>query len=133
MTQSRNSFVLLFLLALLQCFAPLLHAHTHGQSGVSGVHMHGDVERLLENASSPVLPRLIAERVDAPVIAMAQEYRQDSVMLLSDAGQPAPAISFPPRFSSRQPVLAASVVLESPGGASPYSQPFSQAPPPALI
>lgn len=133
MIKSRNRIVLVFLLALLQCFAPLLHAHTHGQSGAGGVHMHGGIEWQLADLPSST-PYLIAERVNAPVIAMAQEYRQDSVMVLSDADQPGLAVSSSllTRFSlSFSPVIIAG--RHSPGGMLPYARPFSQAPPLILI
>lgn len=128
----RASITLIILLALLQCFAPLLHAHAHGQSGAGGVHLHGGIEWQLADSSSG-LPGLIAERVDAPVIAMVQEYRQDSAMVLSDADQPSLAISSSlTSFSlSFSPTVIAS--RHSPGGSLPYARPFSQAPPSALI
>lgn len=133
MTQSRNRFVLVFLLALLQCFAPLLHAHTHDQFVGGGVHMHGGVEWQLADSPSST-PYLIAERVDAHVIAMAQEYRQDSAMVLSDADQPGQVISSSlSRFSLSFSPAIIIAGRHSPGGMSPYARPFSQAPPLALI
>lgn len=39
----RRSRLILFLFALLQCVAPLLHAHIHAQ-GHGGVHLHGWIE-----------------------------------------------------------------------------------------
>lgn len=131
MTQSRNSFVLILLLALLQCFAPLLHAHAHGQSGVSGVHLHAGIEWQLAGYSSSTT-NLIAERVDAPVIAMVQEYRQDSAMLLSDADQPGPTASPSTASFSSPSVLAIAAAGIFPDTSPLYLRPFSQAPPPAL-
>lgn len=129
MSTNRNKFVLVILLALLQCFAPLLHAHAHGQSVAGGVHMHGDVDRLFADTASPGTPNLLAERVDAPVVAMAREYRQDSAIALSDADHPAPAISSPLSSFFQQPFLAVFVSPSLPCGLLSYSRPFSQAPP----
>jgi len=132
MPNKRNKFVLLLLLALLQCFAPLLHAHTHGLSVGSGVHIDGVDELFAADSSKPAF---MAERDDAPVIAMAQEYRQDNAIALPDVDQPvlaAPALPFSSVFS-RLPFLAAAVVTSPPGGPQIYSRPFSQAPPLYLI
>ncbi len=132
MSSSRNKFVLLLLLALLQCFAPLLHAHAHGLSVANGVHLDG-VDELFATDSGK--PSLMAERDDAPTIVMVQEYRHDSTIALSDADQPvlvAPALFFSTHFF-QLPSLAASYVTTPPGGPLVYSRPFSQAPPPDLI
>ena len=136
MSTSRNKFVLLLLLALLQCFAPLLHAHTHahthGLSEASGVHIDGVDEMFAADSGTPVLT---AERENSPAIAMAQEYRQDSTIALSDADQPvpaAPASSLSTAFF-RLPFQASTVVTVLPGGPLIYSRPFSQAPPQGLI
>jgi len=129
MSPSRNKFVLILLLALLQCFAPLLHAHTHGSSVASGVHIDGVDELAVADSSKPAFT---AERGEsAPAIAMAQEYRQNRIIALPDADQPvlaASALSFSSIFF-QLPFLAALFVSAPPGGPLIYSQPFSQAPP----
>jgi len=129
MSPSRNNFVLILLLALLQCFAPLLHAHTHGSSVASGVHIDGVDELAIVDFNKPAFT---AERGDgAPAIAMAQEYRQDSAIALPDADQAilaAPALSLNTVFF-RVPFLAASIDSSFPGGPLVHSRPFSQAPP----
>lgn len=132
MSTGRNKFVLLLMLALLQCFAPLLHAHTHGIGGASGVHLDGVSELLVADSGKPAFE---ADRSDAPAIAMVQEYRQNRSISLQGADQPVLASS---ALSSSTvffqiPVLAASVSSVLPGGPPIYSRPFSQAPPAALI
>lgn len=134
MSTSRNKFVLLLLLALLQCFAPLLHAHAHahGIGGASGMHLDG-VDELLVAVSGK--PAFLADRNDAPAIAMVQEYRQNRAISLHGVDQPvlaASALSVSTVFF-QLPFLATSVVTALPGGAPFYSRPFSQAPPAALI
>lgn len=129
MSPSRNKFVLIILLALLQCFAPLLHAHTHGSSVASGVHIDGMGELAIADSGQPAFT---AERGhDAPAITMAQEYRQDSSIALPDgdlAVLAAPALSLF-AVSFRTPFLAASIATSFPGGPLLHSRPFSQAPP----
>ncbi|MDP2782962.1 MAG: hypothetical protein Q8O38_00010 [Sulfurimicrobium sp.] len=135
MTPGRNRFLVLILLALLQCFAPLLHAHTHGISVEGKVHMHGEGEAPV--LASPIreysgLPSFVADRDESPVIAMAQEYRHDSTIALSDDPQPALTISSP-EFSLARPILVEPACIVPPGGRCSYLSPFSQAPPPHLI
>lgn len=125
MSTSQNKFILLMLLALLQCFAPLLHAHTHGLSAASGVHIDGVNELLVADSGKPAF---MVDREEAPAIAMAQEYRQDGAIALSDAEQPALITRFFATFI-RLPFLAASVVVAFSGGPPLYSLPFAQAPP----
>lgn len=128
MFSSRIKFVLLLLLALLQCFAPLLHAHTHGLSVASGVHLDEVDELAVADSSKPLFT---AERGEAPAIAMAQEYRQNRIIALPDIDQPvlaASALSFS-SISFQLPFLAALFVSASAGGPLIYSRPFSQAPP----
>lgn len=135
MISSRNRFLVLILLALLQCFAPLLHAHAHGVSVTGKVHLHGEGEAhapALLLHDHPELLSFTADRDEAPIIAMAQEFRHDNTMVLS--GDPQPAV--PPTFSEFS--LARAFTLEParpvfPGGRCSYLSPFSQAPPSVLI
>lgn len=131
MSLGRNRFFLLMLLALLQCFAPLLHAHTHGIPASAGVHLH-DLDGLYAaNGTAPDTPLLTAQRDDAPVIAMASELRQDCAIELASADQPAaPAHWLKPSFEV--PSLVSPLSAPLPGGRCCYSHPFSQAPPSAL-
>lgn len=126
MSPSRNKFVLLLLLALLQCFAPLLHAHTHGSSVAGGLHIDGVGELVVADSGKSAF---MAERVEAPAISMAQEYRKDSVIALPDDDQPALAVPVLSAVSFQGPFLAASIVTSFPGGPLVHSRPFSQAPP----
>ena len=135
MISGRNRFLVLAFLALLQCFAPLLHAHAHGISVEGKVHMHGEgkahVQSLLEH-EHPGLPSFTADRDEAPVIAMAQEFRHEIIIALSNAPQPAIAMSVLEILPAR-PFRAEPVCLAPPGGHCSYLSPFSQAPPFVLI
>lgn len=132
MTRGRNSFFLLVLLALLQCFAPLLHAHTHGGPAPAGVHLH-DLDGLhAVNGMVSDTPSLTAQWHHAPVIAMASELRQDCAIELANADQPtAPAHWL--KQSLAVPSLDPFFSVSPPGGRCCYSHPFSQAPPSAPL
>ncbi|MDO9190284.1 MAG: hypothetical protein Q8K43_00265 [Sulfurimicrobium sp.] len=135
MNSSRNRFFVLFLMALLQCFAPLLHAHAHGVSVEGKVHMHGEGKAAMLaslHREHPELPSFVAERDEAPVIAMAQEFRHDSSIALSDPPQLALPVSFL-EFSLVRPVQAEPVCTASPEDRCSYLSPFPQAPPSILI
>lgn len=135
MTSGRNRYFVLVFLALLQCFAPLLHAHAHGISVEGKVHIHGEgkahVQSLLEH-EHPGIPSFTVDRDEAPVIAMAQEFRHEIIMALSDAPQLAVKVSFL-EFSPARPARVEPVCLAPPGGQCSYLSPFSQAPPFVLI
>lgn len=133
MMPNRNSFVLIILLTLLQCFAPLLHAHTFGVGQDGGVHLY-EVSKLHSGDQHAAHPHVIdAHGDESPAIGMVQEYRQDSAILLSNAVQPllllqSPQISSQPEQLPLDPLYAA-----PPGGSSSHFIPFSQAPPAAQI
>lgn len=132
MPRSRNKFALLLLLALLQCFAPLLHAHVYGFSSASGVHIDG-VDVLFAAHSGE--PAFQVGPDDVPAIAMPQEFRHKDRLTLPDAGQTvltAPAAPLAAALLQFQ-FPAPAALIAFPGGPPVYSQPFSRAPPPGLI
>ena len=133
MSAIRKDFFLpiLFLLALLQCLAPLLHAHAYGMSVTAGVHLY-DVDEVGQAPDGVAGgPTLVADREEAPAIGMAQEFRQDGGELLQHV-YPTPATDAAHVASSR-PVLPTGPPLEAASGLSPpYSLPFAHAPPAVL-
>ncbi|MBZ0105661.1 MAG: hypothetical protein K8H84_08515 [Sulfuricella denitrificans] len=132
MTPNRNTFVLIILLTLLQCFAPLLHAHTLGAGQGGGVHLY-DVSRSHVGGMDAVHTQVMSAFDDeSPAIGMAHEYRQDSAMLLSDVAQPL-LLQSPPVSACHEQFPLVSHDAALPGGSSGHFIPFSQAPPPALI
>lgn len=132
MIPSRHSFVLVILLTLLQCFAPLLHAHAFELGRNAGVHLHDSPG--LHSAG----PNTLAAHVlhtpgdESPAIGMAQEYRQDSAMALSDAAQLA-LVQFPQISSCYGQSLPVSHGASPLGGCCSHFIPFSQAPPALLL
>jgi len=128
MIQSWKNFHIVFLLAFLQCFAPMLHAHAMGDSSGNEVHFHADDYAL---ASSNVLPNQPAYEVCAdeyPAIGMAQVYKKDIFFVPADS---------PFLFSWEANALTQSrqlpVLVSNPLGVfaylAPYSLSLSQAPP----
>lgn len=131
MTPTRTRFVLLILLTLLQCFAPLLHAHAFGVGHSGGVHLFDAAERHSAGLDAAHTQVLSVYGDESPAIGMAQEYRQDSAMLLSDAAQPL-LVQFPHiSFRSERFLLDSPGALPA-GGCYRHFIPFSQAPPQAL-
>ncbi|TCV85382.1 hypothetical protein [Sulfurirhabdus autotrophica] len=69
------------LLAFLQCFAPLLHAHALGNYQSSGVHFHLDYD-MLEHSAKPGKAELQTSQTELPAITMAQEFKKDAVLFI---------------------------------------------------
>jgi hypothetical protein len=129
-----NRFPLVVLLALLQCFAPLLHAHAHDMPAVAGVHLH-DLDGLhAMDAVVPDVPTFVADHGHGhgQVIATVREFRQDSMMALAGDSPPgAQAEFFVAKTTASRLLLPFLVSL--PGCIPSYSRPYPQAPPFSLI
>ena len=113
----------IFLFAVLQCFAPLLHAHfdtkTHGSSGV---HQH-DVVELYCLDTSPC-PEAKVEALDTQAITATQALSKK----LSDSAESG---ILPSRFMPGQ-TQTRLVVISPPGTAVPrwhFALPHAHAPP----
>ena len=126
MPLNRNKFAVLLLLALLQCFAPLLHAHVHGLAAAGRVHIDGVDELIAVNSGGPAFE---AAQDDAAAIAMPAELRHRSTIVLPEIGQAIlAAAALPHPAPALQPPAGAGVCAFC--AAPPiYSQPFSRAPP----
>lgn len=128
-------FPLLALLALLQCFAPLLHAHApdvHGAPAVAGVHLHDlDAWHAVDAAVSDA-PAFVADHGHGQVIAMVREFRQDGVMALADDGQPGAPAGIPVAVAAVSRVLFP-LPVSPPGCVSSHTRPYPQAPPYSLV
>lgn len=79
-----------FLLTLLQCLAPLLHAHAGGLGRLGGIHFQTE-EALPIGPGFSKGPALLVERQDSPAIGVASEYKDERAGL--DAYTPLPAAS----------------------------------------
>lgn len=79
-------FLLVALLALLQCLAPLIHGHLGGHAdahegiGEFYAHFHAD-EFNTALASASDTPAFTAASDETPAIGVSQEFRQDNFLL----------------------------------------------------
>jgi len=113
------------LLAFMQCFAPLLHAHPGGDSASHGVHLHGGIAPHVPDGAVLSLSHLDH---DETTIGAAQEFKQDYAI---QAGEPLVAATqslLPGRLERRNDVPPAP---SSSCARIPYILPLAQAPPAA--
>lgn len=121
MTKQLHRFLLLTF-ALLQCIAPLAHAHVEG--GGAGVHTPG-LEASHHFLHEKPAGQYFIEEAESAVIVMADQLqRDDSVVFLPAAVVPHIA-SFPPLVVIKisLPVVVRATVTSS------YQKPHPQAPP----
>ena len=75
MLNSWSKFLVLTLVACLQCFAPLIHAHTHGVPASHDIHFHGDETGFVAGPVSNVQVIGVAQQ-HGPAIGVAKEYKR---------------------------------------------------------
>jgi hypothetical protein len=75
---------LIALLSMLQCIAPLVHAHVSDNlhSGSLHFHLNGDILDHADTATAQ--PGLSDVKAELPTIGMAQGYKNDDTLLLTD-------------------------------------------------
>ena len=76
MSSSWLKFLVVLLVASLQCFAPLIHAHTHGVPANHDIHMHGDEAGMIVDGA-PSFHVVGAEQHHGPAIGVAKEFKRD--------------------------------------------------------
>ncbi|WP_173055526.1 hypothetical protein [Candidatus Nitrotoga sp. AM1P] len=84
MTRKWKNLGLIALLSMLQCIAPLVHAHISDDFHSSSIHFHlnGDI---LDHADAAIAqPELSDVKTEFPTIGMAQGYKNDDILLLTD-------------------------------------------------
>lgn len=81
MSRKWKNLHVIVLLAFLQCFAPLLHAHALGNFQSSGVHFHLDND-MLEHSAKAGKADLQSSQTELPAITMAQEFKKDAVLFV---------------------------------------------------
>lgn len=79
----RLSFSLLLVLALLQCLAPLLHAHYSGLSPADGIHLHALPD--LEHGHGPAGVAHI-EDAEAPAVDFADGFTEAGAFAVAPPG-----------------------------------------------
>jgi hypothetical protein len=117
-----SKFLLTFIFALLQCVAPLVHAHVSGvQSGILppsfAVHHHLENDDALKSADT-------FEENESPAITIPHEFQRNNQSAIPQPGQTG-IIDSPNFFSIKlQSTLVRPVVTSF-----PYCKPHPQAPP----
>lgn len=114
---------LLLLFALLQCVAPLAHAHVNGHNVDHGIHLfyidHADLSGDLSG-----LPQLSAETDTATVVSMQPEYKSVELALIQAVD------SVDRLFALREYLVHQFIILPRQNlPFNPYQHPCSQAPP----
>lgn len=94
MSTSWSKFLVILLVASLQCFAPLIHAHTNAAPGSHDIHTHGE-----ETGAAASVQALDADHHHGQAIGVAKEYKRDFTLPFFDAAVLIPAISFPQTVS----------------------------------
>lgn len=84
MTRKWKNLGLIALLSMLQCIAPLVHAHISDDfhSGSIHFHLNGDI---LDHADAATAQSELSEiKTEFPTIGMAQGYKNDYILVLTD-------------------------------------------------
>ncbi len=115
MRTSRHNLLILFVLFWVQCFAPLLHAHAHGQAAQLGLHWHATDTLSDLQFSGRVHASLVRDTDDSTLITPEPALRQHNRLSFSDVVHTAPEqppsdclpvtvpVSDPARFASAAP------------------------------
>jgi hypothetical protein len=118
--------LLLLLFVLLQCVAPLAHAHVNGHNAGQSAHIAiNDVTGTLEHRHAAVTAELSVAEQHSVVVCMPPEYRL-SVLIID---QPALAGQHVMQAQAEPAVFAFADLYRPPLAATPYHHPLSQAPP----
>lgn len=129
MSRSWNNFVLVMLLALLQGFAPLLHAHVHDISQPGKMHFHAFEFDTPTSSEDPGLQQLKFHLADSDAIGVESAGKNDHEPLVqADAAQALPTVPFSRLLALAPPVFSAAVLSRF-ISRSAHLLPPSQAPP----
>ena len=94
MFHSWPKFLVVVLVASLQCFAPLIHAHTNSAPDNHTIHTHGE-----EASATANIEVLDVDQHHGQTIGVAKEYKRDYTLPLFDAVVLASAILLPATVS----------------------------------
>ena len=94
MFSSWPKFLVVLLVASLQCVAPLIHAHTNGVPGTHDIHSHGE-----ETGAAANIQVLDVDQHHGQAIGVAKEYKRDYTLTFFDAVDLTPSLSLPQTVS----------------------------------
>ncbi|MBT9613524.1 MAG: hypothetical protein IV108_09710 [Burkholderiales bacterium] len=118
MFHSWPKFLVVVLVAGLQCFAPLIHAHTNGVPGDHDIHAHGE-----ETGAAASVQALDVDHHHGQAIGVAKEYKRDYTLPLSGVAVLAPGFTFP-----QAPSLASDTWRSFAAPGVRFTRPSAQAP-----
>ncbi|WP_239190516.1 hypothetical protein [Candidatus Nitrotoga sp. HW29] len=84
MTRKWKNLGLIALLSILQCIAPLVHAHVSDDFHSGSIHFHFNGDILDHTGAATTQPELSDVKAGLPTIGMAQGYKNDYILLLTD-------------------------------------------------
>lgn len=84
MTRKWKNLGLVALLSMLQCIAPLVHAHVSGDFHSGSIHFHLNGDILDHGGAATAKPELSDVKAEFPTIGMAQGYKDDYILFSSD-------------------------------------------------
>lgn len=84
MTRKWKNLGLIALLSMLQCIAPLVHAHVSDDFHSGSIHFHLNGDILDHADAATAQPELSDVKAGLPTIGMAQGYKNDYIFLLTD-------------------------------------------------
>ena len=123
MFNSWSKFLVVTLIAGLQCFAPLIHAHTRGVPADHDIHFHGDETGVVAGAAPDVQVIGVAQQ-HGPAIGVAKEYKRDNTLPSFDTPLLSRFVALPQTFSLHPDVWR---LFLAPGVR--FTRPSAQAPP----
>ncbi|HQS59816.1 MAG TPA: hypothetical protein PLU16_15300 [Gallionellaceae bacterium] len=121
-----SRYLLLMLFVLLQCVAPLVHAHVHGENVGQNVHFDTiDTSWLSDHHHEPGTTQLSAEEHHHAVVTMPLGYRLSALVI----DQPVVASQYDMPVLSEHGAVLSVVSYQQIFPYTPHQHPFSQAPP----
>jgi hypothetical protein len=118
MLNSWPKFLVVVLVACLQCVAPLIHAHTSGVPGHHDTHTHGE-----ETSAAASVQALDVDHHHGQSIGVAKEYKRDYTLLFFDAAVSAVYTPLPQTVS-----LAPDLLRSFAASYTRFARPAAQAP-----
>lgn len=84
MTKKWKNLGLAALLSMLQCIAPLVHAHVSDDFHSGSIHFHLNGDILDHDGAATTKPELGDVKAGFPTVGMAQGYKNDYILFLID-------------------------------------------------
>ena len=123
MMRKCKSLILVWMLAFLQCLAPLMHAHAGGMHAATEAHIHFDGLHL---GAAHGKAEFSAYHVDAPSVSTPAQFKRDPIFSPSSADLAIAVTQLPqPAFAAmaftvpQAPLLASGFIRPAPPARAP--------------